>query len=69
MDLEERQHVRGDRNVPLTGLRLGIAVELEGRLQQLDPVRVNTVRTALQRLDLLQDEGVILAMPEITVAQ
>jgi protease-4 len=36
-------------------------------LQQLDPQRVGTVRAALQRLELLQQEGVILAMPEIDV--
>jgi protease-4 len=38
-------------------------------LQQLDPARVRTVRSALQRLDLMREEGVILAMPEVNVGQ
>jgi protease-4 len=36
-------------------------------LQHLDPVRVNAVRSALARLELMQQEGVLLAMPEIVV--
>ena len=38
-------------------------------LQQLDPARVHSVRAALQRLDLMRDESVIVAMPEIMVGQ
>ena len=38
-------------------------------LQQLDPQRVSSVRTALQRLDLLREESVIVTMPEIVVKQ
>jgi protease-4 len=34
-------------------------------LQHLDPVRVRAVRSALGRLQLLQEEGVLLTMPEI----
>ena len=34
-------------------------------LRQLDPQRVNAVRAALQRLDMLQREGVLLTTPEI----
>jgi protease-4 len=37
-------------------------------LQQLDPARVSAVRAALTRLDLMREESVILAMPEITIA-
>ena len=36
-------------------------------LQHLDPHRVATVRMALQRLQLLKQEGVILMMPEIAL--
>jgi protease-4 len=38
-------------------------------LQQVDPARVSAIRSALQRLDVLRDEGVLLAMPEITIGQ
>jgi protease-4 len=36
-------------------------------LQHLDPQRVTAVRNALLRLDLLQNEGVLLTMPEIVI--
>jgi protease-4 len=38
-------------------------------LRQLDAARVNAVLSALNRLDLLQHERVLLTMPEIRVAQ
>jgi protease-4 len=38
-------------------------------LQGLDPARVRSVQTALQRLDLLCGESVVLTMPEVNVAQ
>jgi protease IV len=38
-------------------------------LQQLDPVRVRSVRAALQRLDLMREESVIVAMPELVIGQ
>jgi protease-4 len=38
-------------------------------LRQVDPSRVGVIRSALQRLDVLQDERVLLAMPEITIGQ
>jgi protease-4 len=38
-------------------------------LQQVDPSRVDVIRSSLQRLDVLQNEGVLLAMPEITIGQ
>ena len=38
-------------------------------LKQVDPSRVGVIRSALDRLDVLQNEGVLLAMPEITVGQ
>jgi hypothetical protein len=38
-------------------------------LQQVDPARVGAIRSALQRLDVLQDEGVLLTMPEISIGQ
>jgi protease-4 len=36
-------------------------------LQGLDPVRVRGVRAALQRMQLMQEEGVLVAMPEVLV--
>jgi hypothetical protein len=36
-------------------------------LKGLDPSRVETIKAALQRLDLLQQEHAILAMPEIDI--
>jgi protease IV len=36
-------------------------------LQHLDPVRVKAVRSALARLQLMQQEGVLLTMPEVVV--
>jgi protease IV len=36
-------------------------------LSGLDPVRVRAVRSALTRMELLQNEGVLLAMPEVSV--
>jgi hypothetical protein len=36
-------------------------------LKNLDPVRVGAVRAALDRLQLMQQEGVLLAMPELVV--
>jgi protease-4 len=38
-------------------------------LRQVDPSRVGVIQNALQRLDVLQNEGVLLAMPEITIGQ
>jgi protease-4 len=38
-------------------------------LRQVDPSRVGVIQSALQRLDVLQNEGVLLAMPEITIGQ
>ena len=35
--------------------------------RNLDPVRADAVRSALDRLQLMQQEGVLLAMPEIMV--
>jgi hypothetical protein len=35
--------------------------------RNLDPVRADAVRSALDRLQLMQQEGVPLAMPEIMV--
>ncbi len=53
-----------------SGLRLGgerpaSLVELAmPHLQHLDPERVRVIRSALQRLQLVQQEGVVLIMPE-----
>jgi protease-4 len=38
-------------------------------LQGLDPVRVSAIRSALVKLELLNSESVILAMPEVIVGQ
>ena len=38
-------------------------------LQHLDPQRVAVVKLALQRLQLIQQEGVILMMPEIAISR
>ena len=38
-------------------------------LRHLDPHRVAAVKMALQRLQLLQQEGVLLMMPEIALPQ
>ena len=37
-------------------------------LRHLDPVRVRAVKSALGRMQLLQEEGVLLAMPEVVVS-
>jgi protease-4 len=38
-------------------------------LKSLDPDRVRAVRTALDRLELLRDEGVVLVMPDVFVTK
>jgi protease-4 len=38
-------------------------------LQHLDPERVRTIRLALARMQLMQQEGVVLMMPEITLGR
>ena len=38
-------------------------------LQHLDPQRLATVRLALQRLQLLQQEGAVLMMPELMLGR
>ncbi len=38
-------------------------------LQHLDPQRVSAIKMALQRLQMIQEEGVILMMPEFSIRQ
>lgn len=38
-------------------------------LKQLDPQRANSVLMALRRVDLIQQESVIVAMPEVSIGQ
>jgi hypothetical protein len=38
-------------------------------LQNVDPQRVSKIRSALQTLDLMQREGVILTTPELMMAK
>jgi protease-4 len=68
---EEGRHVLADgvrRNAAIGGP--GSITELAlPYLQQLDPARVKSVRAALQRLDLMREESVILAMPEVMIGQ
>ena len=38
-------------------------------VQHLDPQRIALIRTALQRLQLIQKEGAVLMMPEISIGR
>jgi len=38
-------------------------------LRHLDPERVRVIKTALQRLELVQQEGVVLMMPELRISR
>jgi protease-4 len=69
------EEISGERDEP-KGLDVGARPPVSGHqpslvdlalpyLQQLDPQRVKAVKMALQRLQLMQQEGAVLMMPEI----
>jgi hypothetical protein len=56
-------------SLPRTGTGSNITDLALPYMRQVDPSHVGVIQNALQRLDVLQNEGVLLAMPEITVGQ
>ena len=69
--LKYRMHSTGHMHpIPMIdGQRAIRTVRARAAEWRIDPSRVGVVQNALQRLDVLQTEGVLLAMPEITVGQ
>ena len=55
--------------MPGLGGRISLVDLAMPYLQNLDPHRVAAVKLALQRLQLIQQEGVILMMPEIAITR
>ncbi len=55
--------------LPGLGGRISLVDLAMPYLQDLDPHRVAAVKQALQRLQLIQQEGVILMMPEISITR
>ncbi|MCI0465004.1 MAG: S49 family peptidase, partial [Gemmataceae bacterium] len=53
--------------LPVAGRQASLVDLAMPHLQHLDPQRVRAIRMALQRLQLLQQEGVMLTMPEILI--
>jgi protease-4 len=65
----EDSHHLDEANAALgVGQKVSLLNLAQPYLEHLDPERVKGVRRALQSLQLLQQEGVILMMPEITTA-
>ena len=55
--------------MPALGGRISLVDLAMPYLQNLDPHRVTAVKLALRRLQLIQQEGVILMMPEIAISR
>jgi hypothetical protein len=55
--------------MPILGAQISLVDLAMPYLQNLDPDRVAAVKLALRRLQLIQQEGVILMMPEIAITR
>ncbi|HLN31534.1 MAG TPA: signal peptide peptidase SppA [Gemmataceae bacterium] len=68
-DEDSNKNLELDSKVRPAGAQTSLVDLAMPYLQHLDPERVRVIRTALMRLQMIQQEGAVLMMPEITISR